>query len=152
MKNTKSTNVDTEFEQFCKGKDETEITEIHIASTDKNYAKAEQVLLENLIDNQNRKDWTAKDWEENLRQTSQLLNDIANAMKSELEPDSETVQTLVQQHYKHSKTFYKMSRQVYVAMAELYRQHPDFRLQLESVDPILPEFMAEAMVYFSNNQ
>ena len=152
MKNTKPTNVDTEFKHFCKGKDETEIAEIRIASTDKNYAKAEQVLLENLAESQNRKDWTAKDWEENLRQSSQLLTDIANAMKSKLEPDSETVQTLVQQHHNHSKTFYRVSPQVYVAMAELYRQHPDFRLQLESVDPMLPEFMAEAMVYFSNNE
>ena len=152
MKNTKPTNVDTEFEKFWEEKGKTEITEIRIASTDKNYAKAEQVLLENLVDSQNRKDWTAKDWEENLRQASQLLTDIANAMKSKLEPNSETIQTLLQQHYNHSKTFYRMSPRVYVAMAELYRQHPDFRLQLESVDPMLPEFMAEAMVYFSNNE
>ena len=145
-------NDPTEFQKFCEGKDETEISEIRIASPDKDYAKAEQTLLENILDSETRNDWTEKDWEENLAQASRIYRNMASAMKTGLGPDADAVQTLVRQHYSHSKNFYTMSSQVYIAMAELYRQHPDFRLQLESVDPLLPEFMADAMVCFAGNQ
>ncbi|MCH2180968.1 MAG: TipAS antibiotic-recognition domain-containing protein [Mariniblastus sp.] len=145
-------NNPTEFQKFCEGKDETEISEIRIASPDKDYAKAEQTLLENILDSETRNDWTEKDWEENLAQASRIYRNMASAMKTGLAPDADEVQTLVRQHHNHSKNFYTMSSQVYIAMAELYRQHPDFRLQLESVDPRLPEFMADAMVCFANHQ
>ena len=141
----------TEFEKFCEGKEETEITQMGIASPNQSFANAEKLLLENTINSRVRETWTQQDWENQQQQATDLFNLVALAMNSKHKPEAAPVQDLLRQHYNLSKQFYNMSPEVYVAMAQLFREHPGFRIQLESVDPLLADFMAEAMVCFANN-
>ena len=139
------------FGQFCEGKDAPEIIQVRTASPTQSYAKAEKIVLASTVDSEARNSWTQQDWENNQRQTTDLFNLIAHEMNSKNKPESPTVQTLIAQHYRLAKQFYNMSPQVYVAMAQLFQEHPGFRTQLDLVDPQLADFMAEAMNYFASH-
>lgn len=44
------------------------------------------------------------------------------------------------------------TQEVYKALAQLYREHPEFRQGLDSVHPELAVFMAEAMKVFADRK
>ena len=139
------------FAQFCDGKDAPEIIQVRTASPTQRYAKAEKIVLASTVDSEARNSWTQQDWENNQRQTTDIFNLIAHEMNSKNRPESPAVQTLIAQHYHLAKQFYNMSPQVYVAMAQLFQEHPGFRTQLDLVDSLLADFMAEAMSYYARH-
>lgn len=62
---------------------------------------------------------------------------------------SEEVQLLVQKHHMHTDKFHNATKEVYEALSKLYVDHAEFRKQLDSVDPHLAKFLAEAMQIFA---
>lgn len=139
------------FKHFCDGKDVPEIIQVRTASPTQSYATAEKTLLDSTFKSDVRDSWTPQDWENTQQQTTALFNLIAHAMNSKNKPESPTIQELLAQHYSLAEQFYNMSPQVYVAMAQLFQEHPGFRAQLDLVDPLLADFMAKAMRYYASN-
>lgn len=78
-----------------------------------------------------------------------LLQEIALRMKSGSKPTSKEVEELIQAHYRFTERCHLVNQEVYRALAQLYREHPVFRKQLELVDPQLPDFLSAAMDRFA---
>lgn len=82
-------------------------------------------------------------------QAEKILKQIANCMKRGLKPTSKEVESLIKTHAHLAEQFHAIDQNVYRALAQLYREHPDFRGQLEQIDPQLPGFISVAMDGFA---
>jgi len=69
-------------------------------------------------------------------------------MQDNLKPDSNHVQTLINNHYKMMSGFQDVTKEVYSAYAKLYLEHPDFILYFQNFDKNLSQFMSEAMLHY----
>ncbi len=62
-----------------------------------------------------------------------------------LGPRADEVQALIERHFQMTERFYTVSKDVYMGLAQLYCEHPDFRKWFEKHHPDLVDFIAEAM-------
>ncbi len=67
-----------------------------------------------------------------------------------LAPASDEVQRIVKKHHTFTEQHQNATQEVYIAMAQLYHEHPEFRKQLDPFHPQLAEFMAHAMRKFAD--
>lgn len=101
---------------------------------------------------------SAKDVEKRGKAFYDEINATANAIFSELaqciegglSPDHKDVQKIIKRHHAFTKQHLDANKEVYMALAELYRDHPGFRQQLEPFHPNLPTFMSEGMMLLAN--
>lgn len=63
--------------------------------------------------------------------------------------ESDTVQTLIQQHYDWVNQFWTPTQETYVGLGQMYLDHPEFRDFYERLHPGLAEFMVAAMKVFA---
>lgn len=82
-------------------------------------------------------------------QAEEILKQIASCMNRGLKPTSKEVEHLIKTHAHFAKQFHAIDQNGYRALAQLYREHPDFRRQLELIDPQLPDFISAAMDAFA---
>lgn len=83
---------------------------------------------------------------------NEIYKALSICIDKELGPRSDEVQKLIHSHYQMTETFYYVSKDVYMGLAQLYCEHPGFRKFFDSHHPKLVEFIAEAMrVYVQNN-
>ncbi len=115
---------------------------IKIASGREPYAAAEATVMQHLK--------TPKNVEklQIAKAANALYRRIADCLEKEMAPSSREVQRLVKEHYDLASRFHQMSKDVYQSLAQLYREHPEFRKQLDPIHPDLAVFMAEAMTLF----
>lgn len=78
-----------------------------------------------------------------------LYTQICQLMQTGFSTSSKEVQNLVQEHHTGTKRFHNATKEVYEALSKLYVDHTEFRKQLDSVDPHLAKFLAEAMQIFA---
>ena len=83
-----------------------------------------------------------------LKESSELTQAIAAAMKAGLEPKSDTVQPLIARHYEGLRAFYEPNLEMYTGLANMYVDDPRFKANYEKVAPGLAEFMRDGMLYF----
>jgi MerR family transcriptional regulator, thiopeptide resistance regulator len=67
-------------------------------------------------------------------------------------PTSDQVQSLIKKHHTFTEQFNHATKKVYVALAELYEEHPEFRKQLDPIHPELASFLAKAMKTFAERK
>ena len=64
--------------------------------------------------------------------------------------DSIEVQEIIKTHHSFTEQWQgKANQEVYLAMAQLYFEHPEYRKQLDPVHPKLADFMSKAMKVFA---
>lgn len=107
-------------------------------------SKAEKIVLDNL-----RSQKGQPNHHEVKKQAHQLLKRLTNYLKQGLEPGSGEVQAVIAEHHAFSDRFHIATKEVYQALAELYREHESYRLQLTPFDSELPNFMSRGMEIYA---
>lgn len=87
--------------------------------------------------------------QEILEVSHDLFRKLVKCIEKGLKPNSEEVQKLVAKHYSFTEKFHTHLEKVYPALAQLYKEHPEFRKQMEPFHPRLPDFLSEAMTYYT---
>lgn len=90
--------------------------------------------------------------EEILEKTYDLFRKFVKCIGKGLKPSSAEVQKLVGEHYAYVRQFHTEPEKVYPALAQLYREHPEFRKQMEPFHQDLPDFLSEAMKIYSEKE
>ena len=82
----------------------------------------------------------------------EIYKSLVDCIERGLGPRLDEVQALIHSHYKMTEDFYDTSKDLYMALAQLYCEHPGFQKFFDRHHPKLAEFIAEAMrVYVQNN-
>ncbi len=96
--------------------------------------------------------WKKPVWEQ-FKQDGEKLNlDLAKAMSNHLKPNDMEVQALIQRHYSWVKNFWTPTRESYMALAQMYLDHPDYRYFYNRYHPNLVEYLVEAMKIYSERE
>ncbi len=81
-----------------------------------------------------------------------IYGKISDCMEKGLMPTSDQVQRLIKKHHTLTEQFNHASKKVYMALAELYEEHCEFRKQLDPIHPELASFLAQAMKTFATRE
>ena len=117
-------------------------------------AKYYGTVAEDLIHESKKrtKEWDKSDWEDIKSEGNEIYTALEVCIDKDLNPKSEEVQALIHKHYQMIERFYDASKDVYMGLAQLYCEHPDFKKYFEAHHPKMAEFIAEAMrVYAHKN-
>lgn len=82
----------------------------------------------------------------------ELFTELASCIEQKLAPSSEKAQRLIKKHHALIEQFHDATRKVYKAMAQLYREHPEIRKQLDPFHPRLADFIAKGMIFFAEKE
>lgn len=116
----------------------------------------EKVLIEKFGDqikpsiDEAKKNMTDKDikqWQQNV---NKLYKEIAVLIDNNHQPDSHEVQILMPQLYSLVSTKNTSSKEGFIGLAQMYREHSDFKSFFDAYHPKLLEFIVEAMEVFAN--
>jgi DNA-binding transcriptional MerR regulator len=111
-------------------------------------------VAEDLIAESKRrtKDWDRKNWDDIKQEGTEIYKGLEACIEKGLSPRSDEVQALIDKHYQMTNRFYDVSKDVYMGLAQLYCEHPDFKDYFAAHHPKLAEFIAEAIrVYALKN-
>lgn len=87
---------------------------------------------------------------ENIKKEAHVIfRDLVLCLEKGLDPDSDEVQSIIKKHHVFAEQIHHATQEVYGALAQLYREHPEFRKQIDPFHPELGEFMAAAMQTFA---
>ena len=112
------------------------------------------ILTQREIDEswKNVRHWKKPNWEQFKQDGEELNQDLASAMKSNLEPTDMRVQVLIQRHYSWVKNFWTPTKTTYLALAHMYLDHPDYRVFYNRYHPNLAEYLVEAMRVYAERE
>lgn len=110
---------------------------------------AEEIVAKSV---KNTKDWSDSDWKDMEREMHGIYAAVAKCMDENLEAKSDQVQSLIAKHCQESTRVHQMTKDVYLSLAQLYCEHPDFQTWFSKHYPSLPEFLAEAMRVYAHHQ
>jgi DNA-binding transcriptional MerR regulator len=112
------------------------------------------ILTQKDIDDswQNVSHWSKENWEQFKQDGEQLNQDFAKMLRNNFKPESKEVQALVQRHYHWVKNFWTPTKESYNGLAQMYLDHPDYRLFYNRYEPNLVEYLVEAMRIFSDHE
>jgi len=123
------------------------------AKGSESYATAEEIVGKSVKNPTKRiedVEKRGKAFYENVTQTTHaIFGDLVHCIEKGLDPASAEVQRIIAEHHAFAEKIQNATQEVYKAMAQLYREHPEFRKQLDPFHPKLAEFMAEAMEVFA---
>ena len=110
---------------------------------DESYFAAETIVINNLKKVEN------PDKEAIANAGHAIFKKLVKCIEKGLKPTSEEVQQIIKTHHDYAMQFHEATKKVYQALAQLYREHPAFRKQLDPFHSHLAEFMAKAMIVFA---
>lgn len=119
------------------------------SSGGESFFAAEEIVLQNL------KIRPSGEMEESERlEVAEMANKIyakiADCLEKGMDPSSKEVQKLIKEHCDFASRFHQISKNVYQALAKLYREHPEYRKQLDPINKDLAVFISEAMASFAD--
>lgn len=91
-------------------------------------------------------------YENIIETTHSVFRDLVGCIEKMLAPSSVEVQSIIKKHSAFAEQINRVTKETYKAMAQLYKEHPEYRKQLDPFHPQLAEFMAEAMSIFANSE
>lgn len=120
------------------------------------YSAAEEIVgksVRNPTRNTEDVEKRGKAFYENVTETAHaIFRDLVHCIEQGLASNSSEVQRIIKKHHAFTNQIQEATQEVYRAMAELYRKHPDFRKQLDPFHPKLAEFMSEGMIAFAGRE
>jgi DNA-binding transcriptional MerR regulator len=135
------------FYQWAKGKESNSYYIGHLDdSTD-----IEKIVLKNIKKQPDPKSLSKSYYENINKMAKKIWGKICQHMDKGLSPTSAQVQSLIHEHHVLTERFLYANKQVYKALAELYRNHPEYRKQLSSFHPKLAPFLSDAMDVFADH-
>ena len=126
-------------------------TLVSIVNEDDTYFDAEKIVVESVI-NPTKKLMDASFYEHLTKSAHQIFKQLLLCMERGDDTNSPAVQEQIQTHYQFVGQIHHASKKMYLALAQLYLEHPAFRGQLDPFHPRLAEFMGEAMELFAKKQ
>ncbi|MBI2786455.1 MAG: MerR family transcriptional regulator [Legionella longbeachae] len=93
--------------------------------------------------------WKKPDWEQFKNSGEKLNIALAEAIKQELEVDSDEVQQLIQHHYDWVNNFWTPTKETYLGLGQMYLDHSDYRLFYNRYHPDLVDYLVAAMQVFA---
>lgn len=114
------------------------------------YFASEELVLNSLKKPEIEIDATQR--EQIAKTGNEIYGKVADCLEKGLLPTSEPVQRLIKKHHTFTEQFNRATKKVYVAFAELYEKHPEFRKQLDPIHPELAYFLAKAMKAFAQRE
>ena len=124
--------------------------QITVGKGDEPYFNAEVLVLKSL--KQPREEVDGSERVNIAKAGNELYRRVAECMEKGKTPFSKEVQSLVKKHHAFSEKFHGSTKEVYKALSKLYREHPEFRKQLDPIHLELAEFLAEAMDVFADKE
>lgn len=120
-------------------------SQIKAAQGGESYFSSEKIVLENL---------KSSDWKQDkvAQIGNELYSKMADCLEKGRDPNSAEVQDLVRKHHAFTENFHIASKEVYKALSELYRDHPEFRKQLDPIHPGFADFLTKAMDLFADRE
>jgi len=126
------------------------------AKEGQSYSNAEKLVAQSVKDPTKNIEDVEKRGElyyDNITKTTDVLfRQLAHCIEQGLDPTADEVQKIIKRHHILAEQTLTGTREVYMAMAELYVEHPEFRKQLEPIHLNLATFMAEAMKVFADKE
>jgi|SRR5579872_379094 len=113
------------------------------------YFSAEQTVMKNL---KNSSEIGEAVKVQIAKRANHILAKIADCLEMGKKTSSKEVQSLIEEHCVFAGEFHLMTKDVYKALAQLYREHLAFRKQLDPIHPELAGFMAKAMTLFADQK
>lgn len=107
---------------------------------------AEEIVCESKQTAENRDDAELQRLD---REGHEIYKAVALCMDKELVPKSDEVQKLIHKHYKMTERVHEVNKDVYLSLAQMYCEHPDFTKWFDKHYPGLAPFIAEAMRVYS---
>lgn len=98
---------------------------------------------------ENVKHWNKAQWQKNKTDNDVVYADLVKAIDSGLTADSDSVQAIIDRHYKLTCIFWTPNKETYVALAHMYRANADFEAFFDNIHPELLDFMIEAMTQYA---
>jgi len=115
------------------------------------YFSSETVVLNGV------KNWATEKREKSFcdqiaKTAHELFRKVVHCIEKGLESDSVEVQRLVKKHHAFAEQTLRATKEVYISLAQLYLEHPEFRKQLDPFHPQLAPFLANAMKTFAERE
>ena len=118
------------------------------------YFAAEEIVgksVKNPTKNTQDVEKRGKEFYENMTKTAQaIFKDLVHCIEKGIDPVSAEVQGIIKKHHSFTEQTHAATQEVYIAIAQLYQDHPEFRKQLDPFHPQLAKYMAQAMRGFAN--
>lgn len=96
--------------------------------------------------------WKKPDWE-NFKTSGETLNQALGKVVTDGNTvDSDIVQQLIQQHFDWVNNFWTPNKETYKGLAQMYLDHPDYRIFYNRYHPDLVEFLVKAMNIFADKK
>jgi MerR family transcriptional regulator, thiopeptide resistance regulator len=83
-----------------------------------------------------------------LAEAGQIYTEIAQAMESELSPQSVEVQAILQRWHENLRYFYEPTLDVLRGLGEHYNAHPEFNANFAKLHADLPAYLQEAITQY----
>lgn len=96
--------------------------------------------------------WKKPNWEQFKNAGEKLNLELANVLKQGFKPDSNEVQTLIQDHYDWVSNFWTPTRETYLGLGQMYLDHPDYRSFYNKYHPDLVDYLVAAMTVFAERK
>ena len=94
--------------------------------------------------------WNKDNWDQFKQEGEQLNQELAKALSKHLKPADNEVQDLIQKHYSWVSNFWVPTKNSYIGLAQMYKDHPDYKYFYNRYHPNLVEFVVEAMGIYSD--
>lgn len=94
--------------------------------------------------------WGTEQWDDIKSRGDAIHKALAKEIDAGSQPESDRVQTIIQQHFEITNEFYKVTKDVYIGLTSLYADHPDFKKFFDVYHPKMIEFLGEAMRFYAN--
>ncbi len=94
--------------------------------------------------------WDKDEWDSVKNEGDDIHKSLAQAINKGLSPESDEVQAIIQRHYQMVNRFYDATKEVYIGLAQLYVEHPDFKKFFDVYHAKMVEFIGEAMRFYAN--
>jgi DNA-binding transcriptional MerR regulator len=109
--------------------------------------KAEELLKQS---HKRTAKWDKDQWDDVKKAGDQIHKELADVINLGLDPESEEVQKIIHRHYELQNRFYDLTKEVYIGLADLYAQHPDFQKFFDAYHPKMIEYIGEAIRYYAD--
>lgn len=130
------------------------ITLVKKAKEGTSYFAAEETVgksIKNPTKNVQDVEKRGKEFYENMTKTAHaIFKDLVHCIEKGVAPTSDEVQRIIKKHHTYTEQLQNATQEVYIAMAQLYQKHPEYRKQLDLFHPQLAEFMAQGMRMFAD--
>lgn len=122
---------------------------VNKADKNKSYFKAEEIIGESI---KKPKLELSDEEKQNLNESIKpIFTNLATCFKKGMKSDSVEVQANIKKYVEKISQFSEVTKDVCLAYAQLYREHPDFEKYLNSLAPKFNIFISKALTHFAQH-